>query len=122
MAVTAAMGAAAGNTPSPPAPVVQGDSRDDGAVVFCGTGSNTTTGVFCTITLAGNYSATAVDDPAIPKFFVTIGYPNAASAAANLYVSSASTRQLVISAAAAGLSTGLGANASGIVIIFKMEG
>lgn len=121
MAISVAMGAAAGS--SPPAAVVQGDSRDDGAVIFCGTGaSGTTTGVFATITLSGNYSATAVDDPAIPKFFVTFGYPNAASAGALLYVSGASTQTLTISAAAAGLSTGLAATAAGITIIFKMEG
>jgi len=117
---TAAMGAAAGS--SPPAAVTQADSRDDSAVIFCGSGaSGATTGTYCTISLVGNYSATAVDDPAIPKVRVTFGYPTSAIAAAALAVSAITTKTITISAYGTPASAMTATAAGGISVFITMN-
>jgi len=83
--------------PPPPAPVVQTDSRDDSALFWVGTGTATVTGVLATITLGANYSG--VDAPTVLKAVVT--YVGANARAALPYISSITTRQIVISVAVA---------------------
>lgn len=121
MAVTATIGAAAG-TGAPAAVVANSPaaSRDDGATIFCGTGTSLGSGVFLTVTLASNYSGTTVDAMAQPRVFLSVVYPSVAAAAGGLFVSSVTPRQVVISAVAASAS-GLLANSTGIIVYLKVE-
>lgn len=113
--ITAAAGAAAGT--SPPAPVIQTDSRDDSAIIWCGTGTSPTTGVFCTVTLGANYSG--IDEAVLPK--VLASFIGANAHAAGLYVSSVTTRTVVISAATAPTASQAATSSGGFGIVLRID-
>lgn len=118
MAITAVAGAAAGS--GAPGPVVQTGSRDDSLVVFVGTGTSTTTGQLVVITLAGNYSSTTVDEPAIPKVVAGFGCPSTAWAASLPYISAVTTRTVTISVQVAPPASQAASSAQGLGVILHI--
>lgn len=86
-------------------------------LILVGTGGSTTPGTFGTVSFSGNYSATAVDDPALPKIMLTA--VGAFAPAAGLYVSAIATNGFTIAvttAPAANKAAGMGAGFGAIVV------
>lgn len=114
-ALSMALGAAAGT--SPPTQSIWSGTRDDVIGVWVGTGTSTTTGTLVTITLGSNYSS-GPDEPSQVRAIA--GFIGSAAQAAQCYISSVTSKSIVISCAVAPAAS-LSAGPSGIGIVIHVD-